>query len=237
MDAFANRPQQRPAGQCRQRLERELGDDVVELADQPLIRAEHDGADRTRVRRCRRVRVSGRAFAVAKARAEAQFHAARIVAQRAYRLLVLPDARRSQRLHGAYHRLEIPGAADLAPQTDHGVAHGSSAAGLRGLGLEWCIVIRRRDKLKLRVGFGLGVCVGFGLRVSDDSSDRWARAPRERCRRSFHDPRRSGSRWCRSARSMHRECWLPPPGPRPRPRSSVPAAPGRRARRRGPGGR
>ena len=142
MNALADGPDLGFAGQGGERLDRIIGHHIVELAHQSLVGTEDDGADRP-ARRCPcSFGHRGRRLVLPKARAQAQFHGAIVVGQRAHRLLVLSDARSGQGLHRADDGLEIAGAADLAAQARRGVAHGFSSGPVSPrLGLE------RRERL------------------------------------------------------------------------------------------
>ncbi len=81
MHAFADGPDPRFAGQCGQRLHREIGHHVIELPHQSLIRTEYDCADGRLFGANRAFRHQRRRRALAEKNAQSQFHGPIVVGQ------------------------------------------------------------------------------------------------------------------------------------------------------------
>ena len=101
VDALTDGPYFLLTRQGAQGMHNKIRQHVVELADQTLIRAENDRANRSR--RPAFPLGDGRGPILTDARGQSEFHGAIIVAQRADRRLVLSNVRGGQSLHRADH--------------------------------------------------------------------------------------------------------------------------------------
>jgi hypothetical protein len=102
------------------------------LPDKALVRTKHHRIEEPGMARCVSAGNGRRRGGVAKADAQAEFHAAIIIAQGVDRTLILADVRGRHGLHGANHGLQVAGAADLALEACGAVAQGVSSAGGSG---------------------------------------------------------------------------------------------------------
>jgi hypothetical protein len=92
MNTLTDRPHFRFGGQCRERLDGIIGDDIVELSHESLIGTENNRANRTHIGLSFAICHRSNRFTFSKARTQSQFHRAIIVAQCAHRFFILPDA-------------------------------------------------------------------------------------------------------------------------------------------------
>ncbi len=129
VDAVPDGPRLHLAGQRGERLDRIVGHDVIELADEPLVGAEDHGADGHRVRARLLLDGGGRWGVLVETRAQPQLDGSRVVGQGPNRFLVLADARGRQALHRTHDGLQIAGAIDLASKARRRIAHGAPLGG------------------------------------------------------------------------------------------------------------
>ena len=156
MNALADGPDLGSPVQSAEDFHGIVGDNLVELAHESLVGAEHDRADRIGVG-LRPLRHRRRRPALSKARAQPELDGPVVVRQGAYRVLVLSDARGRQGLHGADDGLEISGALNLPAQALGGLAHDPSPEGAVGFGVPFA----RPSGLGFASGFALGFASGF----------------------------------------------------------------------------
>ena len=123
VNALADGPDLGFAGQGCKGLDGKIGHHVVELADQPLVGTEHDGADRLRIGLSFPFHDQGRWLALPESRRS--IPAPRCDSSRPAHAPISRIARCSTRPgpSSCGRRMEISGAVDLAAQARRGVAH------------------------------------------------------------------------------------------------------------------
>ncbi len=124
-DAFADRPQGLGSGKLVQSLRGEITDDLVETADQSLVRPEHQGPGRD---------IPGgdgdgcdRAL-IAQTQTQGELNRVLVLAERFDGLLILDNGGGGNGLHRAHHRTELLGSVELAAQACERVTHGLKGA-------------------------------------------------------------------------------------------------------------
>jgi hypothetical protein len=116
MNALADSPDLGFAAKAGESLHSKIGHDVIELANQPLVGPENNGADGVWGSFCFSSGWQWRGIDFSETRSETELDGAIVISQSAHGILVLTDARGGQRFHGADDGLKVPGAADLAAE-------------------------------------------------------------------------------------------------------------------------